>query len=153
MCVEASREVDDDMQERVRSIASRLREFVGNRRSAPRYRTSLPFSVSLLVSKVSAPSAAHLPTVKGHTYDISATGLALIVPAIRVGGRYLTGEDHTLRIMLELPAATVQIHAAPVRYERLDEEDREMGYLIGVHITEMSDKDRALFVDYIKTLR
>lgn len=137
------------MPELLRDIASRLREFLGNRRHAPHYRARLGLAVSLLDAKPRAyPSA-----LEGHTRDLSASGLGVILPAIRIGERYLTGDTHMLRITLRLPAASVQIHGTPVRYERLGEEDADTGYLVGVRIKEMSDRDRAVFEEYLRTIR
>ena len=134
------------MPERLRDIASRLRAFLGSRRHAPRRLARLRVSVSLLDTKPRASSAA----LEGHTRDVSANGLALILPAIRIGERYLTGDSHLLRITLRLPDASIQIQGVPVRYEHLDEEGaEETGYLIGVRIKEMSDQDRALFDEYL----
>ncbi len=142
------------MPELIRSIAARLREYFGNRRRARRYRVRLPFSVSLLDKKSKAQeSAHHAPGLVGETRDISASGLALIVPAIRIGERYLTGEGRTLLIALELPAGIALIRAAAVRYKPLEQEGTEKGYLIGARITEMSDEGRALLLDYLKSLR
>ena len=40
---------------------------------------------------------------------------------------------------------------AQARYERLDEEDSDTGYLIGLRITEMGERDRAAFDEYLKS--
>ena len=137
------------MPELLRDIASRLRAFVGNRRYATRYRTRLSVAVSLLDARPRAYPAA----LEGHTFDLSAGGLAVVLPAIRIGERYLTGDTHVLRITLRLPTAAVQIHGVPARYERFGEDDADTGYLVGVRIKEMSDKDRALFEEYLRTIK
>jgi PilZ domain len=144
------------MPELIRSIASRLRELVGNRRRAPRFAThleaGLALSVALPHSQAAARADNHPLRLAGYTRDVSATGLALIVPAVRIGGKYITGENRTLRITLKLPNGLVEIKATPVRYSPLDEEGSDTGYLIGVHITEMSDEDRARFNSYLEML-
>jgi len=91
-------------------------------------------------------------SMEGDTHDISTSGLALRVPAIRIGEHYLAGENRSLNIKLELPVGPVEIKAAPVRYERLDEDETEIGYVIGVRITEMSATDRARYEEYIASL-
>ena len=142
------------MPELIRSIAARVREYVGNRRRAPRYRARLPFSVSLVEGKAAAhDNARRAPGLVGVTHDLSASGLALIVPAIRIGDRYLTGAGRLLLVALELPAGIALIRAAPVRYEPLEQEGTEKSYLIGARIQEMSDEDRALLLDYLQSLR
>ena len=137
------------MPELLRTIAIRLREVFGNRRRAPRYKIQLAVAVSLLDSR----ARTHPASLEGYTRDISATGLALILPAIRIGDRYLTGGSHMLRIMLKLPGGPVQLHGLPVRYEQLEEGETQTGYLIGLEIKEMSEQDRALFDQYLRTLK
>lgn len=88
----------------------------------------------------------------GHTFDLSAQGLALIVPAITLGDHHLVGENRNVSVKLELPERTVRMQVTPVRYERLDEQRTEAGYLIGVKIAEMSEEDRANFAEYVTSL-
>lgn len=140
------------MPEFFRSLASRLREYVGDRRHTERHRVRLPASVSLIqkTRKVNGdrPSAELL----GHTRDVSTDGLAIVVPAIHVEGHHLVGEGRTLLIELQLPGETIHIQATPVRYERLDDDETDSGYLIGAHIREMSDDDRAGYNKYVEGL-
>jgi hypothetical protein len=143
------------MPELVRSIVARVREYVGNRRRARRYRSRAPFRVSLFDPKLSREQLERAPFLEGTTADISASGLALIVPAIRINDRYLTAPDQLLRLLLELPSDLVEMRVAPVRYEQLERADgaaKTSGYLIGVRIAEMSDTDRARFDEYLKEL-
>lgn len=84
------------------------------------------------------------------TQDISTTGLTLIVPAVRIGARYLTDQDLTLHLKLQLPKGTIQIQAIPKRYESLDD---KKGFLIGAQIIGVNATDRALLVEYLKSLR
>ena len=144
------------MPELIRLIAGRLREFVGNRRRAPRYLThleaGLALSVSVLNAKAGGQAASQPLKLAGYTRDVSATGLALIVPAIRIGGQYITGENRALEIVLKLPTGTIEIKAIAARYSPLDEEGTDTGYLIGVQIVQMSDEDRARFDAYLQTL-
>jgi len=145
------------MPELIRSIAGRLREFVGNRRVAPRYVTHLEVGLALNVTLPGAggrKDESQPVRLAGYTRDVSASGLALIVPSIRVGGQYLTGENRRLRIMLKLPTGPVEIHATPVRYSPIDDDDGvDTGYLVGVQIVSMSDEDRALFNAYLEKMK
>src|ERR1043166_1839016 len=135
------------MSEVPRRIVSHLRRFIGNRRHSKRVRARLNFSLSLSDSRASTNGSRRLPALNGHTLDVSATGLALIVPAIRIGEHYLAGSDRRLYIKLELPAGPVEMKVSSVRYESLDDES---GYLIGARIIEMSASDRATFEKYIQ---
>jgi hypothetical protein len=145
------------MPELIRSIASRLRSFVGNRRAAPRYMTHLEAGLALSVALPGAKPRAQASggqslRLAGYTRDVSSTGLALVVPAIRIGGQYITGENRTLEIILKLPSGQIQVQATPVRYSPLEEGGTDTGYLIGVQIAGMSDEDRKLFDAYLETL-
>ncbi|HZH30397.1 MAG TPA: PilZ domain-containing protein [Pyrinomonadaceae bacterium] len=89
----------------------------------------------------------------GHTRNISETGLAFIVPTLRIGDQFAHVIGSRLRIILYLPSGHVEIRATPVRYERLPPEDTERGYLIGVRIAEMADDEWVRVVEYVRTLR
>jgi hypothetical protein len=106
----------------------------------------LGFTLSLSDLRVSSNGSRRLPALNGHTLDVSVTGLALIVPAIRIGEHYLAGSDRTLHVRLELPNGPIEMKVATVRYESLED---DTGYLIGARILEMSDSDRASFEKYV----
>lgn len=140
------------MSELPRRIVSSLRRFIGNRRHCKRVQTRLTFTISLSDPRVSSNGSRRLPTLDGHTLDVSRTGLALIVPAIRIGEHYLAGADRKLHVKLQLPTGPVEMKVATVRYESLEESREETGYLIGARITEMSDQDRATYDRYIASI-
>jgi hypothetical protein len=113
----------------------------------------LPFSLWLLDLPPNANGARRRsPTLEGYTRDVSTTGLALILPAIRIDEHYLIGEGRNLRLALEFPTISLQMDVTPVRYERLEDNDTEKGYLVGVRIAEMSDQDRARYNQEIRTV-
>ncbi|HET6973141.1 MAG TPA: PilZ domain-containing protein [Pyrinomonadaceae bacterium] len=134
------------MSELPRRIVSQLRRFIGNRRRDKRVRTRLIFTLSLSDPRVSTNGSRRLPTLNGYTLDVSVTGLALIVPAIRIGEHYLAGADRKLHVKLELPGGPVEMKVVTVRYEDLEDGS---GYLIGARISEISDADRMSFEKYI----
>jgi hypothetical protein len=115
--------------------------------------TRLTFTLSLSDPRVTSNGGRRLPTLNGHTLDISSTGLALIVPAIRIGEHYLAGSDRRLHLKLNLPKRPVEMTLATVRYESLDESQEETGYLIGARIIEMAAEDRASFDEYVATIQ
>jgi len=88
----------------------------------------------------------------GNTFDLSANGVAFIVPAITLGEHHLVGENRSLKVQLELPSGPVEMQVLPVRYERLEEHKSETGYLIAVKIVGMSEEDRAKYGEYVSTL-
>lgn len=147
------KKVTDDVSltEQTRRFIGRLRDLTGNHRRNPRYRVRLPVRVSLLELTRRIQGIDRLPALTGSTHDISATGLGLVVPSIRIGERYLTDGDHMLRITCALPSGDVELRVRPVRYTPLDDEAR--GYLIGAHITAINTTDSARLADYLRTLR
>ena len=134
------------MSELPRRIVSQLRRFIGNRRRSRRVRTRLSFTLSLSDPRVGANGSRRLPTLNGHTLDVSISGVALIVPAIRIGEHYLAGADRKLHVKLELPSGPVEMKVVTVRYENLEDGS---GYLIGARILEISDSDRVSFEKYV----
>jgi hypothetical protein len=148
------------MSELLRTIINSLRQHVGNRRAAPRYATHLDAALILSVS-VGAGSGSSGRVEKeggglrlaGYTRDISQTGLAIIVPAIHVGGQYLTSQNRTLEITLRLPGGPIQLQATPVRYSPLEDDAKDTGYVIGVRITSMPPRDRARYDAYLDKMK
>jgi PilZ domain len=137
------------MSELPRRIVSSLRRFIGNRRRSRRVRVRLTFTLSLSDPRVNTNGRRRLPSLDGYTQDVSTTGLALIVPAIRIGEHYLAGTDRTLYVKLELPNGPIEMKVAPVRYESLEDDS---GYLIGARIVELSGTDRASFEKYVSNV-
>jgi hypothetical protein len=137
------------MPERVRSIVSRLREIIGDRRQSKRRRIRLPLTVSLI--KRPGLNGARSHSIEGHTFDLSSAGLSFIVPAIRIGDHYLAGESQKLRLKLELPGGPIETEATAMRYERLDG-NNESGYLIGVSINKMGVTERTQYEEYVDEL-
>src|SRR3954470_23705720 len=115
------------MPEHLRKIASRLRELVADRRRAPRYRVSLPVSVSLLDAEASTEPAL----VQGRTRDVSSDGIGVVLPNILVGGSV------TLRVTLKLPDGYARLYGTPVRYEKLETAGPDKGgFLVGIRLTD-----------------
>jgi c-di-GMP-binding flagellar brake protein YcgR len=140
------------MAEFTRGIVSRLRQFVGDRRHSKRQRVRLAFSISVASPAKSLNGTRRMSSMDGHTLDLSATGMALIVPAIRIGEHHLVGENRSLNVKLELPVGPIEMQVTPVRYEALEDHPTETGYLVGVKIVGMPVEDRAQFSEYVSAL-
>ena len=117
-----------------------------------RRKVRLTASVSVIERDAPSESPHHPLTVLGYTRDISADGLALIVPSIGMGSDITEGESYVLRIILALPLGDVALSAVVVRQERLDENSTDIGFLIGTRITEMEAGERDLYLEYLHTL-
>ena len=126
--------------------------FPDDRRQFPRLSATLQvrleFSVLLREGDVTAGGVQHLRACAGHTVDISAQGLAVMLHAQNIDEEYLAGGEGSMAIELDLPnGLAIEIHATPVRYEKLAE-----GYLIGARISEMRERDRELFEEYLQEI-
>ena len=142
------------MLERMFTAANRLTRFVNAFSNSPRRIAHLPVNIALISPSDHSVKPLKRPTIAGKLRDISATGLSIVVPTIRLGGHYFAGVDRTLAIDFELASGPVQFLAEPVRYERLEYDDGvSFGYVIGAEITEISDADRTRLHEYLKSLK
>src|SRR5687768_4474774 len=135
-----------------RSIASRLRQYAGDRRHARRVKVRLDFTLSLVGPALSSNGRKRVISIKGHTLDLSSTGLALIVPTIIVNEHHLVGENRNMVVTLELPDGPLELNVTPIRYERLDEHPTEAGYLIGVKLGKVDASENSRFDSYVSKL-
>jgi hypothetical protein len=136
------------MPELIRSVVSRIRVYVKDRRRSPRLCIRLSFSVS--VCRSPNGNGSHRERVlKGHTRDISVNGLALNVPQVHLDGHYLAGGERELQLRLELPGGPISMVVIPRRYERLEESDLGCSYLIGAQISQIDDEDRRRYLSFI----
>jgi hypothetical protein len=123
-----------------------------DRRQSPRHdanlQARLEFSVLLHEAETNEAGVQHMRAVAGHTTNLSAHGLAVVLRAQSIDPQYLMGGESTMSIELDLPSGvSIEIEATPVRYEKRDD-----GYLIGARITELSARDRELYQEYLEEL-
>ena len=137
------------MPELFRSMVSRMRVYIKDRRRSPRLRLRLLFSVSICRSPNGNGSQRHERVLKGHTRDISMNGLALNVQQIHLDGHHLAADGRQLKLRLELPGGPISMLVIPRRYERLEESELGCTYLIGVHISQMDDEDRRRYLSFV----
>jgi PilZ domain len=136
------------MPELIRSVVSRMRLYVKNRRQSPRLRIRLLFSVSVCRS-TNGNGSHHERVLKGHTRDISVNGLALNVPQVHLDGHHLAAGERELQLRLELPDGPISMLVIPKRYERLEESELGCNYLIGAQISQIDDEDRRRYLSFI----
>jgi len=137
------------MPEMIRSVVSRVRVYFKDRRQSPRARTRVLFSISIRKKVRSNGAAAADRTLKGHTRDVSITGLAMMLPQVHLEGHHLAAESRELQVMLELPGVAIPLVVIPKRYEKLDEAELGCNYLIGAKIVQISDEDRIRLENFI----
>ncbi len=110
----------------------------------------MPLTISLQESKTQSGRLNFPQSIAGYTRNISDTGLSLILPSVHFGNRYLMDGDLALRVQIELPGETINCQVAPVRYEMLDENQSEWGYLVGLRITNITEQERKRLAEYLR---
>lgn len=75
----------------------------------------------------------------GQTSDLSAEGLAMVLPATIIDERFCSGSNR-LKLSLHLPGGIVGLEVAPVRCERLTDAYSVNGYLLGTKITNVENR-------------
>ena len=86
--------------------------------------------------------------MQGQLLDVSVSGLALIISNDDMLKLNELGDELKLRLLLPLPAQAIELEAVPVRYQKLNE-GKAGKILLGAQITDMSGRDRILFMDFI----
>jgi hypothetical protein len=119
----------------------------GMRRLKAKCEVELMASLSLLDSDVQSTDS---PLVfLGRTHDLSAAGLAMVLPSTIIDERFCSGGNRLI-LSLYLPNGVIGMEVSPVRCERLDSPFLGNGYLLGTKITKIDD--RVQFNRYLETL-
>lgn len=136
----------------LRKLISRLNGRVMSRLSAERRNLQVPINVSIEPNKNTGSLIRRTEglSIGGETRDLSETGLAFLVDAIRLKEHYLVGEDRTLLVKLDLPNGTVKLKAIGKRYEQIDVHSTHSRYLIGASIIEMDAVDREVYTEFLR---
>ena len=138
------------MPEMIRSVVSRFRVFLKDRRQSPRLQVRLPFTVSIHREGELNGSRKRTQTLRGHTRDLCKDGLALLVPQVHLDGHHLAAGGRQLEIVLELDRGKpISMRVAPRRYERLDESESGCTYVIGARIVLLAEEDRLRYMSFI----
>lgn len=119
------------------------------KRAAPRRVVRMGTRVLVLATGsegVEGGGAVH--AMSAHTYDVSESGVALLVPAGEVKSLDALGRECLLRFVLTLPSGAVELTVRPVRREWLGGEE----YLIGAEIADMGGRDRVLYMQFVSGL-
>lgn len=85
----------------------------------------------------------------GQINDLSAAGLAMVLPATIIDERFCSGSNR-LKLSLHLPHGVIGLEVAPVRCERLTDAYSVHGYLLGTKITNVEHPES--FERYLDTV-
>jgi c-di-GMP-binding flagellar brake protein YcgR len=139
------------MPELVRSVVSRVRVFFKDRRQSPRLRVRLVFRVGIKREVNGHGANRRAKTLQGHTRDVSARGMALLVPQAHLDGHHLAAEGRELKVELQIGKGDpISMIVLPRRYERLEETELGCAYIIGARIMQISEPDQARYLSFIQ---
>lgn len=137
----------------LRKLIGKFRKSISERGAPRRHIHQMPISISFESCKNTGKknAATENLSVGGETIDLSNTGIAFVVPSIRLREYYLVGENRTLDAELNLPEGKVKMQIVGKRYEQLsDEHSSTTSYLIGATIAQMTDGDREVYEDFLQ---
>jgi CheY-like chemotaxis protein len=150
---ESMRQALERAQVFARTKQPRRRPTDGERRAAPRHTVRLGARVLVLATggedegeDEGGDGTTH--AMSAHTYDVSESGVALLIPAQETAALDALGRGYVLRFVLGLPAGAVELTVRPVRREWLGGEE----YLVGAEIVDMAGRDRVIYMEYVSGL-
>jgi len=97
-----------------------------------------------------SPLTAENLFVWGETQDLSRSGIAFVVPSIRIKENYLVGGGRALVAELDLPNGRTQMRIFGKRYEQVGEHLSVSRYLIGASIEQMSPENLEIYEYFLK---
>lgn len=136
----------------MRNLIARFNRSIFERVAASRHKHAVPIKVSFdAIGKTGNPG--ELPkslSMMGETADLSRTGIAFLVPSIRIKENYLVGENRTLTAELDLPNGKVSMKIIGRRYEQVGEHISTARYLVGAKIEQITAENREAYEEFLR---
>src|SRR5580765_5316853 len=136
----------------IRELISKFNRSLSERMVSARRRHTAPMKVWFDADTKGelARDAARAACILGETVDISRSGVAFIVPSIRVKEKYLVGHERTLNIEIDLPTGKVQMTAIGRRYEKVGVHISTERFLVGAQIVSLTDTDKENYETFLR---
>ncbi len=136
----------------IRKLISKFNKSITKRVVSARHNYEVPIRVWIEpdrnTGRLQKP-VEHL-SISGETKDMSKTGVAFIVPAIRLREYYLVGEGRTLNAELDLPGGKIQMQIVGQRHEQVGKHISEAKFLIGAAILRISPQQREVYEEFLE---
>jgi hypothetical protein len=136
----------------IRKLISKFNKSITKRVVSARHNYEVPIRVWIEpdrnTGRLQKP-VEHL-SVAGETKDMSKTGIAFIVPMIRLREYYLVGENRTLNAEIDLPSGKIQMQIVGRRYEQVGQHISEAKFLIGATILRLSEQQREAYEEFLE---
>jgi hypothetical protein len=97
-----------------------------------------------------ARELARSSVVLGETFDISRSGIAVLVPSIRVKEKYLVGQDRVLNVEIDLPNGKVHMKVMGKRYEKVGMHISTERFLVGAQILSVDPDDKETYEAFLR---
>ena len=136
----------------LRKLISKFNRSLTERVVSTRHKHEVPIKVWIEPDRVTGKlqkSLEHL-SISGETKDLSKTGVAFIVPAIRLREYYLVGENRVLNAELDLPEGKVRLQIVGHRYEQVGQHLSESRFLIGASLSRMDAENREIYEQFLQ---
>lgn len=136
----------------IRKLIALLNSSVTKQIVAPRREFNVPIKVSITPQlNTGRLNMSHTEySIRGETKDLSKTGIAFIVPSIRIREYYLVGASRPLNVEVDLPNGKIRMQMVGMRYEQIGIHDSVSDFLVGAKITKMDKADREVFEDFLQ---
>ena len=137
----------------IRKLITRFNKSLAARVAAARVDWEVPISIEFepdgQTGKLRMPLKSG--SLKGVSCDLSQSGIAFVVPSIRLKENYLVGEDRPLAAELDLPNGKVKMVVVGQRYEQItDEHSSTTKYLIGARIVQILEADKEIYEYFLQ---
>ncbi len=97
-----------------------------------------------------AHDAARNACILGEMVDLSLTGIAFLVPVIRLKEKYLVGQERKLNAEIDLPTGKVNLRVIGRRYEKVGMHISSEKFLVGAHILEFAASDKENYEAFLR---
>ena len=136
----------------IRSFVTKITGLIAQRSHAPRKKHASPVKLSFEPMSGAAihTSAVDGLYISGETVDLSKTGIAFMVSAIRVKDNYLVGQNRIVNVEIDLPRKKVRMQVIGRRYEREAIHESVERYTVGAEIVHMSEADRDAYNHFLR---
>jgi hypothetical protein len=136
-----------------RKLFSKLNRSFAENTSPRRRPLHVPIKISIKPDVITGKlieAKREMLSISGETYDLSKTGVAFIVSAIRLREYYLVGENRPLYAELDLPNGKIQMQLVGVRYEQTGIHDSVVSYIIGARIAKIEPLEMEIYEEYLR---
>ncbi|CAN5706007.1 hypothetical protein BH18ACI1_BH18ACI1_08340 [soil metagenome] len=136
----------------IRKLFRQFNKSLSKRVVPLRYDYEVPINLTFEPGKNAGGFQASLINlyITGETKDLSKSGIAFIVPSIRLKENYLVGENRTLNAELDLPNGKISMKIVGLRYEQIGKHISASKFLIGAKILQMTDENREVYETFLR---